>query len=356
MRDKRPVDELSVEELERILAIKRREARQNQLTRMHQSGRVVTPEAHEPKPARSIDPVEAALARMTAPAGLTNAAPTAPTEPVIEIGGAPRFDDHADNAQPRQRETVVYAPVTKRKRSKWMDRTLLLVEVMAVILIGVIGVNLVGAINTLQEETASAQALADENRRLTVPTIAPTPQLRLEQVVLPGGHIFTAGGAPQFNYSEVPAHLIARVESEWVRPVINRPPRTRETALGLTIPRLGLDGTIVQGVDWEALRQGVGQVPNGVNPGDDFGNVVLAAHNDIYGSLFRDLDQLQIGDQFQVQTETQVHTYVVTETLIVRPNDVYVMENREGATVTLISCYPYQVNDQRYIVYADRVT
>ena len=46
MRDKRPVDELSVEELERVLAIKRREERQQRMQRMQRTGRVIeTPEA-----------------------------------------------------------------------------------------------------------------------------------------------------------------------------------------------------------------------------------------------------------------------------------------------------------------------
>jgi sortase A len=37
MRDKRPVDELSIEELERILAIRKREQRQQRLERMRQT-------------------------------------------------------------------------------------------------------------------------------------------------------------------------------------------------------------------------------------------------------------------------------------------------------------------------------
>ncbi|MBZ0277470.1 MAG: hypothetical protein K8I60_15095, partial [Anaerolineae bacterium] len=51
MRDKRPVDELSVEELERILAIRKREERQNKLQRMKRAGRVIEPETPPPLPA-----------------------------------------------------------------------------------------------------------------------------------------------------------------------------------------------------------------------------------------------------------------------------------------------------------------
>ena len=41
MRDKRTVEELSIEELERALTIKRREERQKKMERMKRAGRVV---------------------------------------------------------------------------------------------------------------------------------------------------------------------------------------------------------------------------------------------------------------------------------------------------------------------------
>src|SRR6185369_4757922 len=94
---------------------------------------------------------------------------------------------------------------------------------------------------------------------------------------------------------------------------------------------------------------------NNVNPGDPSGNLVLAAHNDVYGEYFRYLDTLVVGDQFTIQTRTHVYTYQVTGFDIVAPTDVHVMENTDHPTATLISCYPYQVDDHRYVVYADRV-
>ncbi len=349
MRDKRPVDELSVEELERILAIKKREERQQRMQRMQKSGRVIetvdvaepTPPAAvppAPPPAPSHDPVAAALASLTQPVPRES---TAPKE------AAPRFEEGGESA-PAPRKA------NPRVRRRIYDRLLLLVEIAAVVLIGVIGVQLFQAIGKLDQETALAQALADEQRRLTIPTVAPTPTIRLENVVLPGGHTYSSN--PQFNMNEIPEWLRPRVQSEWVQPVISRPVQTSETALKLIIPKLNLDGAIVQGVDWEALKQGVGQVLNGINPGDDYGNVAFAAHNDIYGKLFEHLDQLAAGDSFQIQTRTNVYTYTVSEIRIVEPNDVSVLENRQGATATLISCYPYQVNNKRIVVMADRVS
>jgi sortase A len=357
VRDKRPVDELSIEELERILAIRKREARQQRMQRMQKTGRVIEtvdmaepapPPAPQneplpPPPPPEHDPVAAALASLTQPVARETPAPRE-TNPTRET--APQFDEAAEPSRvPRK--------VNRRARRRAIDRVLLLVEVIAVVLIAVIGVNLFQAIGKLEQETASAQALADEQRRLTIPTVAPTPMIRLENVVLPGGHTYSSN--PQFNMSEIPEWLQPRVQSEWVQPILNRPQPTSETALALIIPKLNLNGTIVQGVDWEALKQGVGQVQNGVNPGDDYGNIAFAAHNDIYGKLFEHLDQLAAGDSFQIQTRTNVYTYTIREIRIVEPNQVEVLENRQGATATLISCYPYQVDNQRIVVMADRV-
>ncbi|MBK8134768.1 MAG: sortase [Chloroflexi bacterium] len=55
------------------------------------------------------------------------------------------------------------------------------------------------------------------------------------------------------------------------------------------------------------------------------------------------------------RTRTQTFTYRVTGTDIVNPTDVYVMADTGRPTVTLISCYPYRVNNKRYVVFADRI-
>jgi sortase A len=381
MRDKRPVDELSIEELERILAIRKREERQKRMEKMQRSGRMVNqPEAPAPaapppngtpRPVVAAAPAPPAANAVTAPAPVPVTPPVPPqpewrdgvlVRPNGANGGesaapallddetpAPRFEDDppGTNYTPRR-------PRDNRAARRFMNGILLLVEAAAVFGLILMGAQLYGAIGTLERETASAAALADEQRRAGIPTIEPTPQLGLEDVVLPGGHIFTASGAPQFNYSEIPAHLLPVVQSQLAQPVISRPRPTDQTALALIIPKLNVNQTIVQGVDWEALRLGIGQLPNGITPTSREGNLVLSAHNDIYGEYFRDLDQLVPGDQFQVQTRTQIVTYTVTGSEIVQPTDVHVMENRDGATATLISCYPYQVNDKRIVVYAVR--
>lgn len=342
MRNKRSVDELSIEELERILAIKKREARQQQLQRMQRSGRMVaTPPPAPPEPATA--PAAAPPASSTLTAGTVQV----PASAVLaRRTAAPRFEEDVDFTPPGRSSSIW---------RQFLDRSLLLVEVAAVIGLVVLGVNMLLAIGTLEMETAEAQALADAQRRAVLPTMAPTPQLRISDFVLPGGHTPpTAPGGGQFNIEEVPVHLRGLVYDQVLSPIIERPPVTEETAVRIIIPKINVDQTIVQGVDWEALKLGVGQVLNGDTPTSETGNVVLAAHNDIYGEIFRRLDELEVGDQFEIHTLTRVYTYTITRQEIVEPTDIWVMDNRGRPEVTLISCYPFQVNSHRIVIFATR--
>jgi sortase A len=87
------------------------------------------------------------------------------------------------------------------------------------------------------------------------------------------------------------------------------------------------------------------------NPGED-GNIVLSAHNDIFGEIFRNLDKLQSGDIIILYTNARQFTYVITGTQIGAPTRVEVMAPTANAVVTLISCYPYLIDNQRIVVSA----
>ncbi len=338
MRDKRPVDELSVEELERVLAIKRREARQQQLERMKRTGRVIEPILNGQPRA-----VKAAVSKSS-----ETAAPQKSPD-VRARADMPHFEDDPE---------AILPDIPEENDETWknfVNGVLFMIEVTAVIGLAFIGYQMFMAIGTLEDETRDAQAITNATRVAAIPTLEPTPMLRLDQIVLPGGHIRDEEtGEGQFNFAEIPSHLQAAVAAQVFPPKIDRPPKTIETALSINIPRLNKEETIVQGTDWEALRQGVGQVQNGYTPDDAIGNVVLAAHNDIYGEIFRELDQLQVGDRFDIRTQTRVYTYMVTGTEVVDPDAVHVMDGKGEAMSTLISCYPYGQNTQRYIVYAKR--
>ena len=170
--------------------------------------------------------------------------------------------------------------------------------------------------------------------------------------MLPGGHTPpTEGRSAQFNYSEIPEHLRPLVQQQMAAP-ISLPTPGPESPTRIQIPAINVDASIVSGTDWEALKRGVGHQPGTGLPGQS-GNVVLSAHNDIYGDLFRHLDDLEPGDQIIISTFSQRYTYTVREYQILRPSDVWVMDPTHNPTATLISCYPYQVDTQRIVVFAD---
>lgn len=344
MRDKRPVDELSIEELEKILAIRKREEREKRLDRMKRAGRVVMPEPVVTAPAAPIPSIPG----VTVPAAPGTAAP--PVEPVgrtsYSHATTPQFEDEPPHVQ---------AEARSRFWKSFVNQSMFLVEAVAVVGLLFLVYQLITAQNKLQEETASAQALVDQQLKASLPTLVPTPQIQLSAVVLPGGHILRDNGEVQFNIEEIPVSLRGLVADQIYVPISARPQATSETAVQINIPQINVNHTIVPGVDWEAMKLGVGMLLNGVNPGDPRGNLVLSGHNDIYGEVFRDLDQLKVGDQFTIRTQTQEYTYRVTGSKVVEPTEVSVMNDRGGATVTLISCYPYKVDNKRYIVFADRV-
>ena len=295
-KEKSPED-LSISELRRLLMDKRRNVRQERLDTYRRTGRVIQ------------------LA--------SNQTSELDVNPVIET--------------PADEEL---APVNEKstKRS-WADRILLAVEVIAIL--GLIGIALSG-LGILQDLNAEFAAALEQ------PTMAPTPLVMA--VVLPSGHTPPdTDGNTRPNEAEIPDHLRPMVQSIKDLPI---PPSSPEQAIRIQIPALNVDAPIVQGDGWEQLKKGVGQHLGTPNPGS-IGNMVFSAHNDVYGEIFRYLDQLQPGDEILVFTQQRQYTYVVSGTQVVEPTQVEVMAATTEPTTTLISCYPYLKDKQRIVVFAN---
>jgi sortase A len=224
----------------------------------------------------------------------------------------------------------------------WMDRVLLAIELLAAAGLAYIFFNGLSVLDTLNRELASAFALSPD-------TASPTPLIG--PVVLPSGHTPPGEGeSARPNEAEIPEHLRPQMQAYAAAIVV--PTAGPEQALGIKIEAIGVNAPIVLGDDWEALKRGVGQHIGSSDPGQS-GNLVLTGHNDIYGEVFRQLDQLEVGDEVTVFTAHSSYTYVVTDTIIVRPTDVEVMNPTPDATLTLISCYPYRIDTQRIVVIAE---
>ncbi len=297
MPRKRNPEDLSVEELRRLLIEKRRSARTGRLVRYRETGRIVT---------------------------------------LVPDERAPGFQDLRTGAVEEAPTETRYTP--KGRARKLLDGLLLFVEVAGVLILGFVLFNGMGLLRDLNAEFASA---------LEQPTLTPTPLIIA--AVLPSGHTSpdSPGGARP-NDAEIPEHLRPLVQSLAEIPL---PTPAPEHAIQIQIPAIGVDAPIVQGDGWDQLKKGVGQFLGSANPGEN-GNVVLSAHNDIFGEIFRNLDQLKPGDIFIIYTNQRSYTYVITKTEVVAPTQVEVLSPTRDATATLISCYPYRVDTQRIVVTA----
>jgi sortase A len=300
-RRKRDAEDLSVEELRQLLIEKRREARQERLDAFRRSGRVVQVAPH--------------------PAALQKA-----DEPDDYSAGMGELPERLA----REKKRI--------ERHRTFDRILLLIEIAAIAGLAFVILSGLNLIQDLNHQVASA---------LVQPTLTPTPII--SAVILPSGHTPPGGpGGAQPNNAEIPANLRPILQSLADLPIPTPGP---EQAIRIQIPAIQVDAPIVQGDGWEQLKKGVGQHVGTPDPGQA-GNLVLSAHNDVFGEIFRDLDRLKPGDTITIFTNQRQFVYVVSGSKVVAPTEVDVMSPTEKPTVTLISCYPYMVDDKRIAVTA----
>jgi sortase A len=121
----------------------------------------------------------------------------------------------------------------------------------------------------------------------------------------------------------------------------------------LEIPRLGLSSVVVEGDDAATLLVGVGHLADTPLPWHG-GNSVMAAHRDTF---FRPLAGIRRNDVITFSTADAEFEYVVTETMIVDPTALEVLDPTTTATLTLITCYPFDYigpAPSRFIVKAER--
>jgi sortase A len=112
---------------------------------------------------------------------------------------------------------------------------------------------------------------------------------------------------------------------------------------------------IAEGDDDATLNVAIGHLPDTPMPWQE-GNSALAGHRD---TLFRPLQHVRVGDELRVSTASGDFQYQVRETMVVDPNDVWVLAPTDRPTLTLITCHPFSyvgTAPRRFIVRAERTT
>jgi len=127
--------------------------------------------------------------------------------------------------------------------------------------------------------------------------------------------------------------------------------RTGDALGTISIPRIGVGYTVVQGTDELSLEKGPGHYPDTAMPG--LGRTVaVAGHRTTYLAPFRRLDQLRPGDRIMVRMPYGRFTYRVQRTQIVSPKALWVTDDVGYDRLVLSACHPLYSAAQRIIVFA----
>lgn len=278
-----------------------------------------------------------------------------------------------DNARPL-RPIALRSISTQRQdvlgrylRRTWFDRALLIGEwTVALLIIVMVGYRVWdGPIYDWLYAPAAAQALSREVSRDS--TQAVKPQHTASPAVIPhtdlGLALPSSDRAPVRPVSTVDYLVPARAfvpaalptAPPVSAPVVQPAPPVDLRPVHLRVPSIGLDDPVVEvflqdGV-WQVADYAVGYQHGTGLPGD--GNVVMAGHKGVRGSVFAQLESVKAGDDVFVDAAGQRFHYRVRETGSVWPNQVSIMFPTVTPTLTLLTCTNWDL--QRFVVVADLV-
>lgn len=236
----------------------------------------------------------------------------------------------------------------------------------------------------LEQETTVAQLLTVRPEIALTLTAWPTPP---PIITSPPGP--TATARPLWTASPQPTTLpsptstppVEPAETAEIEATIPLPPvGSQPPAERLLIPSLGLDVPVVevswnvvftagtwQSV-WQTANSAAGHHRNSANPGEA-GNVVISGHHNTQGKVFREVSEIGqpgmafgIGDEIVlIAQDGQQYTYVVVQWERFQEEAISVEERRAharflsptaDATLTLVTCWPYESNSHRVVVVA----
>jgi len=333
MSEKSSLDDLTIDELEELLEAKRRARGAGRL------GGVRTERGRTSGISSGSRPAEPEGARRQS-AGRYDLRPAG--------GRVSRPGETTDEVRPFK--AVKITPITgffdrclsflaRANRSFWRkgfprlrDRLLLLLELAALAALILVVFSSLSSLRALNREVA--QALESGQAGTPVPTPVG---------ILPGSSF------PPGSEDRVPGPYRHLVEPSANVPIPTPGPRQ---ASKVVIASIGVEAPVVEGDGWEELKMGAGHHIGSANPGER-GNMVISGHDDVYGEIFKDLGELNMGDEVEVYAGDTPYTYQVVAKRIVEPAEVSLLEPTPDATLTLITCYPYLVDTHRLVVIAE---
>ncbi|MFA6493250.1 MAG: sortase [Patescibacteria group bacterium] len=143
----------------------------------------------------------------------------------------------------------------------------------------------------------------------------------------------------------------------------NFDPATQAT---LNIPKISASAPIIWNVSesqtQDKLLEGVVHLQGTALPGQK-GNVFITGHSSYYSwvtspykDVFALLEKLEVGDKIYVQYQNKSFTYEITETKVVDPKNLSVLEQTQENNLTLMTCVPIGTNLNRLIIMSKEIS
>lgn len=121
----------------------------------------------------------------------------------------------------------------------------------------------------------------------------------------------------------------------------------------IEIPVIDLKLPVLEGATKANMKYAAAHMTE-TSPLGETGNAAIAAHRArTKGRLFNRLNEVNIGDQIDIDAETGRFVYEVYEISVVEPTDVSVLEPKgDDRILTLITCEPLKNPTHRLIIHA----
>ncbi len=125
--------------------------------------------------------------------------------------------------------------------------------------------------------------------------------------------------------------------------------------LKIIIPKIDVEKTVYEGHDDDTLKTGPGHITVTPLPGDR-GRCTISGHRTLYDAPFQRVDELEDGDLIYLKTSKELtFSFMVTEKVIVNPEDVYILNGTNKRELLLTTCHPKYSAAKRLIVIAELI-
>jgi len=157
---------------------------------------------------------------------------------------------------------------------------------------------------------------------------------------------------------------VKQQKQDWSKKIVVDPkPISNESFL--IIPKIAVKVPVTWNVPSEetlpALEKGVAHFKGTALPGE-VGNVFISGHSSYYWwneggykEIFALLGEMQVGDKITIDYRGTIYNYEITETKVVKPEDIEVLDQPNDHILSLMTCVPVGTNLNRLIVIAKQI-